>query len=420
MMRVLTCTFTCCPPGTQNFRGGEDLLGWNLLNQIARFHQVWTITHAPDRSSIEEGLKAEPQPNIHFQYVGLPSPLRPLLRIQGGHQFYYHLWQVKAYFAARRIHREIHFDLFHHITYANDWLANFIGAFLPVPYIRGPGGGAHRTPKGFEKEYSITGRLWEKVRSLGQWVFRHDPFFLIGQRRARAILVCNHESMSRIPHKWVHKAHLYPVSGVSSQDLAHSSPSRTNQREFRVLSAGTLIRVKGFGLAIKTFKKFVDLHPGAHFSIIGSGPEETRLRTLVRREQLQDKVHFLGWKPHHELISEMASHDVFLFPSLRDGGGTVVIEAMAAGMPVICLDTGGPGVHVTPETGLKVAASSPRQAVDDLALALQQLYLDEKLRLNLGTAARERAQQLYLWDRLGERLMEIYQEGLNPNVTAKV
>jgi glycosyltransferase involved in cell wall biosynthesis len=108
----------------------------------------------------------------------------------------------------------------------------------------------------------------------------------------------------------------------------------------------------------------------------------------------------------------MRSCDVFLFPSLRDGGGLVVVEAMAAGKPVICLDLGGPGLHVTKGCGIKVPASSPEQAVRDLAEALGQLYQDPELRLRMGRAARERAARLYHWDRLGERMLEIYQDAL--------
>ena len=412
-LRVLACVFACCPPGKPGFGGGEDLLGWSLLKQIARFHDVWALTCSKNRSSLEEALREESIASIQLCYVDLPSWLRPLLRFQGTHQFYYHLWQLKAYFAANRLHQRYAFDLFHQITYANDWLASFIGAFLPVPYVRGPGGGGHRTPKGFEGEYPLGGRFWERVRSLGQWIFRHDPFFIRGQSRASAILVCNRESLSKIAAKWSHKAHLFPVSGISSQDLALASSEQAGNGRFRVLSAGTLIRVKGFGLAIKAFKEFADRHPASEFSIIGTGPEEARLRALVRRLRLLDRVHFLPWLAREELLARMAYHDVFLFPSLRDGGGTVVVEAMAVGRPVVCLDTGGPGLHVTDECGLKVPPVSRQQAVRDLAGALERLYLDQELRLKLGKAARERAEQMYHWDRLGERLMEIYEQALN-------
>ena len=196
--KILTCTFTCCPPGKPGFTGGEDILGWNLLKQITRHHEVWSLTNTEDRASIEQALKEEQNPNLKFSYVGLPRWLHPLLKVQGGHQFYYFLWQIRAYFESRRLHRQQSFELFHHITYANDWMASYIGALLPVPYVRGPGGGAHKTPRGLASEYRVGGRLWEWVRTCGQWLSRHDPVFLRGQSRASALLLCTHESLSLI------------------------------------------------------------------------------------------------------------------------------------------------------------------------------------------------------------------------------
>ena len=410
--RILTCAFTCCPPGVPGFTGGEDVLGWNLLKQIARCYEVWVLTHAEDRQSIEIALEQEPVLNLNFHFVDLPHVLRPLLRIQGGHQFYYYLWQVIAFLAARRLHRELGFTLFHHITYANDWMASFIGAFLPIPYIRGPGGGAHRTPKGFEKEYSLSGRLWEKVRVLGQWLFRHDPVFIKGQARSQVILVCNREAMSAMPKRWTDKVQLFPVNGISSRDLDLAGEDHVVDSQFRVLSAGSLIRVKGFSLAIRAFQKFAEIYPSSTFSIIGSGPEESRLRDVVKRTHLETNVQLVPAVPRDELLAKMASCDVFLFPSLRDGGGAVVIEAMSAGKPVVCLDVGGPAMHVTEDCGIKIEPRSPKDAAHQLARALERLRQDESLRLKLGRGARERAEQVYHWDRLGERLMEVYQHAL--------
>ena len=408
--RILACAFTCLPPGIPGFRGGEDILGWNLVEQIARFHEVWVLTYAGDRSSIEQILKGNPTPNVHFRYVGLPRWLGPLLKIQGGHQIYYYLWQVRSFWAARRLHKDLKFNLFHHITYANDWMASFIGALLPIPYIRGPGGGAHRTPTSLQKEYTFGGRVWEKVRSIGQWLFRHDPIFLIGQNRASAILLCNRDSVVSLPKRWKHKVHLFPVSGVSTHDLSFSAAATADRSQFHVLSAGSLIRVKGFALAIRAFSEFSCNHPESRLSIVGSGPEDLRLRHLVRETGVAGKVELAGAKPRDQLLHQMAACDVFLFPSLRDGGGTVVIEAMAVGKPVVCLDIGGPGMHITDECGIKITPSSPEATVHELAQALERLYLDHELRSRLGEAARERAEQNYHWVKLGDRLNEIYQE----------
>ena len=81
---------------------------------------------------------------------------------------------------------------------------------------------------------------------------------------------------------------------------------------------------------------------------------------------------------------------------------------MAVGKPVVCLDAGGPGLHINEDCGIKITPASPEDTAHDLAQALERLYLDEELRIELGEAARQRVYQMYHWDRLGERLMEIY------------
>jgi glycosyltransferase involved in cell wall biosynthesis len=285
---------------------------------------------------------------------------------------------------------------------------------LPIPFIRGPGGGTNRVPRSLLREYTIRGRLWEYIREVARWVLQHDPFFVLGQRRARAILICNRESMKRLPLKWRPKAVTFPVNGVTSTDLALQASSATDgvKGKFKVLTAGRLTRPKGFTLALKAFSKFVEKNPESTLEIVGDGPDQSYLVDLVKRYQLEAQVRFRAWMPRQDLLAEMAGSDVFLFPSLRDGGGAVVVEALAAGTPVVCLDLGGPGLHVTDECGIKVVPESHAQTIQQLALALSRLYSDPSLCQTLGIAARRRAETLYRWDRLGERLMEIYERAL--------
>ena len=412
-LRVLTCAFACCPPGTPGFRSGEDFLGWNLLKQIGKFHEVWALTYAPNRPSIEEVTDREGITNIHFRYVDLPPWLRWMLRVQGCHQIYYHLWQMRAYILARSLNKQHRFHIFHHITYANDWLASFVGAFLPLPYIRGPGGGAHRTPHGLQGEYPLSGRIWELIRTIGQKVLRRDPIYVKGHRRASTILVCNRESMEQLPANWAKKAEIFPVSGITSSDFRiDEQPKIGGDTHFKLLSAGTLIKIKGFGLAIRAFGAFHELYPDSSLTIVGSGPESPRLTSIVSQLGIEDSVHFLDWMPRDQLLSQMAKCDAFLFPSLRDGGGTVVVEAMAMGRPVVCLDNGGPGMHITEEYGIKVTPGTQEDTVQGLRLALERLHQNEDLRMTMGQAARVRALEFYEWDALGERLANIYQRAL--------
>ena len=322
---------------------------------------------------------------------------------------------MRAFIAAMGLNKQHRFDIFHHVTYANDWLASFVGALLPLPYIRGPGGGAHRTPKGLRGEYPFLGRVWELIRRFGQNVLRHDPIYIKGQRRASTILVCNRESMEQLPRNWSKKAEIFPVSGISSRDFDIDQPEEdADPSHFKLLSAGSLIKIKGFGLAIKAFSAFHQLNPNSSLTIVGSGPEGSRLHGLVETLGLENSVHFQNWMPRNQLLLEMAKCHAFLFPSLRDGGGTVVVEAMAMGKPVVCLDNGGPGMHITEEYGIKVTPGSQVETVEGLRSALERLHQDEKLRITMGKAAKIRALEFYEWDKLGERLASIYEKALVP------
>ena len=426
-LRLLACAFTCSPSGNPQLGHGEAVLGWNLVTQLARFYDVHVLTHPSNRERIEKARQVLALPTVSFHYFDLPRWLAVLRKLQGCFQLYAYLWQVKAYFVARRLHRMVRFDAFHHLTYANDWAASFVGALLPIPYLRGPCGGAQQTPRQFLSEYAWHNRFWERLRAGMGWVLRHDPFFILGQARARKILVCNRESLQAVPRRFQRKAMLFPVNGISPEDLALIASrngfgasrggraidaSAMPANEFRILSAARLIALKGYGLAIRAFKPFADRHADAKMVIVGEGPDLRRLEKLVHSLQLSDQVCFPGWMDRSALVADMCTCDVFLFPSLRDGGGAVVVEAMAAGVPVICMDLAGPGMHVTEECGIKIPALSPHETIELMAQALERLYQDKELRIKMGQAGRARAEQVYNWDHLGERLLAIYQEVL--------
>jgi len=426
-LRILTCAYACVLEEGAPVVGGEAVLGWNIVRQIGRFHQVWVLTAASNRPGIEAELQRQAQPNLTFVYIEIPRWLRPFLTFLGGIQFYAYLWQIQAYRVARKLHAQVKFDAFHHVTYANDWMASYVGGLLPVPYLRGPGGGAHRTPPAFLKEYSFTARLWERFRSIMQWVLRHDPIFLRGQRRARVILLCNREATEAVPPRLKSKVQLFPVNGISAEDLqifsgvngngssaaapVQDRPGLSNPA-FHVFSAGKLLGLKGYPLAIRAFALFAQDHEDVEFTIVGDGPERARLESLVRNLGLERQVHLKKWMARQELLDLMRHADTFLFPSLRDGGGAVVVEAMAAGLPVVCMDLAGPGLHVTEECGVKIPARSPDETIELMAKALERLYHNRSLCMKMGQAGRMRAEQVYSWDHLGERLLRIYEEVL--------
>ncbi|MER3439254.1 MAG: hypothetical protein C4346_17615 [Chloroflexota bacterium] len=178
--------------------------------------------------------------------------------------------------------------------------------------------------------------------------------------------------------------------------------------QLRLLFVGRLIDLKGVHLALQALAQLPPDVSAATLTVVGDGPERARLEVLAHRLGIAHRVRFAGQLPRDRVLACYQDHDVLLFPTLRDSGGFVVMEAMASGLPVICLALGGPAMAVSDETGIRVRALDPSQVVDDLAVAIARLARDPELRHRMGEAARMRAEREYSWDRKGELLRELY------------
>ncbi|MGQ9621732.1 MAG: glycosyltransferase family 4 protein, partial [Bacteroidales bacterium] len=150
-----------------------------------------------------------------------------------------------------------------------------------------------------------------------------------------------------------------------------------------------MIYIKGFHLSIKAFVEAAKKKPDMSFKVIGDGIERKNLAQISVHEKLSDRIFFLGNVSREIVINEMHKSDIFLFPSF-EGGGMVVLEAMAAGLPIVCLEYGGPGEMVTDECGFKIKPVTPEQTIKDLADALLKLANDPELRKKMGEAGRRR------------------------------
>jgi len=168
----------------------------------------------------------------------------------------------------------------------------------------------------------------------------------------------------------------------------------------RIISIGRLLHWKGFHLGLRAFAR-ADL-PGTEYWIVGDGPERRRLQTLAEALGVENRVRFWGYLSREETLAKLVQCQILIHPSLHDSGGGACLEAMAAGLPVVCLDLGGPAVLATKETALAVPAISPEQASHDLADALERLAKDPALRLRIGEAAQEKVKREYSWEMKGQ------------------
>ncbi len=148
---------------------------------------------------------------------------------------------------------------------------------------------------------------------------------------------------------------------------------------------------------------------------MGEGPERERFETLAQTLGVGDKVKFFGRLPRQATLEKLAQSHVLVHPSLHDSGGWVCLEGMAAGRPILCLDLGGPAVQVTDDTGFRIAAQTPEQAIQDLSQAMGQLAQDSNLRKAMGEAGKKLVREQYSWQAKGLQISQLYQELCAPS-----
>lgn len=410
--KVLVSAYACHPePSTAHFPG-EAILGWHLAREIARFADLHLITWAFNRDGVEGTLYGGDGRAAAIHYVDLPRRLYETLRDRHlGTRIYYYLWQKAAARAAVGLHARESFDLFHQITFSNDWMPSYIAPALPVPFVWGPIGGGQKVPRELMGTMARRDRREERSRVFLQNVWRATPARRRAARKASAILVCNKETKA-VLSRWGDKIVDFPVNGIRSEDIP-AAPEPAGRRDgFRLLYVGRFDPIKGLPLALEALRILLGIAPSTTLELVGEGPERKRLEALAKRLGVADRLVWTPWSPRPEIFEKMRRSDVFLFPSMRDGGGAVVVEAMANGLPVVCLDLAGPALHVRDEYGVKVPSGRPEEVAAALACAVGRFWCDPGLRARMGAAARERAASFYEWGRLGEKLRGIYDDAL--------
>jgi glycosyltransferase involved in cell wall biosynthesis len=341
--------------------------------QISRYYEVWVITRANNRESIELALTERALDNVHWIYLDLPKWARFWKRGKSGLYLYYYLWQFLVYFVARRLRPRVTFDIVHHVTFGSFWSPSFL-SLLPIPFVWGPIGAGLPAPRSFWKDFSFRGKVNELMRAVALFAARLDPFRTITEDKACMILAVSAGTAKEFTPDNQRKVALFSGVGIDPNEFEElEKPAPSESGPFTVLCVGRLVHWKGFALAIKAFAIFHEDYSDSRLWIVGEGPEKAKLTALVTSLGLCECVHFKGELPRAGYLELVRHSNVFLYPSLHEPGAFVIIESMASQKPVVCLDLGEPAFLVNEKTGIKIHVGSPVQVANDLAKALELL-----------------------------------------------
>jgi glycosyltransferase involved in cell wall biosynthesis len=408
-LRILLSAYACEPD-----RGSEPGIGWQWATRLARCgHEVHVITRANNADAIARAMAEEPIPNLHFEYFDLPTWARFWKRGGRGVQLYYFLWQLATFPLASRLHRKNRFDVVHHITFGVFRHPSCL-AFLDAPFVFGPVGGGERAPMSLRRGLPFKASVSEVVRDLANVYARIDPLLRSVLKRTAKILCKTEETRSCMPRTYRPQCEVFLEIGTeqarnkSEWSISREQTNRENGNALRVLYVGRLIYLKGLHLALPAFARLLQTRPDARFTIVGSGPQADELRRISEQLDIEHAVEWVPWLPRAQVLETYPQHDVFLFPSFHDSSGNAVLEAMTAGLPVVCLKRGGPATIVDAFSGICIEADEPTTAIQQLGDALRLLAGNPLLREHLARGAFTRANNYFSWRNQVERMNALY------------
>jgi glycosyltransferase involved in cell wall biosynthesis len=230
-------------------------------------------------------------------------------------------------------------------------------------------------------------------------------------RDATLILCANEDTAVRVPKPFQSKVRTMLETGMAAvESKPVTKPDATAAP--RLMWVSRFVAIKGAPLVLRAFALALKQHPNLRLTMVGDGPDTTKVRRLAARLGLRTKVEWTGKVSLAEVKLLLPQHDIFLFTSLRDTSGNVLLEAMAAGLPAVTLRHHGAAMIATDETALRVPPTSAAETNNNFADAIFRLASDPDLRARMGEAARHRINDVYAWPGKAEVMSTIYREAV--------
>src|SRR5438067_8306274 len=270
----------------------------------------------------------------------------------------------------------------------------------PIPFVIGPLNGGLPFVKGFSQAKNE--RQWiSGLRNLHRFL----PFARSTYRHAAAIIAASSQTCAEFA-VYRDKLFFVPEPGIARSLCNDNSRIPEPGAKLELIFVGGLVPRKGCDLALRAAAPLLrrDL---ARFTIVGNGPERSRLEQLTRALGIEKAVFFCGWLSHVEVLRRLRSADVFVFPSLRDNGAGVVFEALASGAVPVVADFGGPGDIVHPEVGYKVPLTNENEIVAGIEKILMELANEPARLKRLRRQAMSYVRECLTWEAKAQSVSRI-------------
>ena len=393
------------------------LVGWSLATALRQVAEVHIVTQIRNRDAFLRAGLTEGQDFTAINSEAIAGPmsrLAGLLRMGTGkgwtmttaitalsYPYFEHLlWKT---FGPRL--RAGEFDLVHRVTPLSPTVQSPVAArcrAAGVPFVLGPLNGGVPWPAGFDAERRREREWLSYVRG----AYKLLPGRGSTLAAASAILCGSRHTQGEIPARHQAKTVWLPENAID--------PARFNQVAAQDLSLplrgcfiGRLVPYKGPDMLIEAAAPL--LREGRLLlDIIGDGPMRGALEAQAAALGAPGAVTFHGNLPHARVQDVAVRANLLTFPSIREFGGGVVLEAMALGVVPLVVDYAGPGELVTDTVGLKIPVGTRAEIVARLQARLAALVADPSALPGLAAAARQQALRDFTWPAKARQVAQVY------------
>jgi glycosyltransferase involved in cell wall biosynthesis len=410
-MNILLSAYSINPKS-----GSEPGVAWSFVRELVKEHTLYVVTRAKNKPALEEELATNDyQGRLHFYYFDVPIFSKMYKTASISEHLYYFIWQMGLLLGARKIFRRHPIDLVHHVTLGAFRIPSFL-VFYNKPLIFGPVGGGETYPFSIKKSFPIKFILTELLRDLVNQLFVLNPFLLYTFSKSTLIVCRTKQTLNLIPKRFHYKCMI--EIGIGAKENASVLPepmadeAKATKSPLKILYAGRPLYWKGLHFVIAAFAQIRQQYSDVEFNVIGSGNNKWA-KAVAARYGVLHTINWLGRVDNQKLEHLYRTSDMLTFPSLREAGGAVAVEALYYSLPVLCLDLGGPCQIVNNNWGMVIKTGNKTQAelVQDIAGKITDVYHSREKLISMKANSRKEIPE-YSMNRIVER---IYQ---NPLVIA--
>jgi glycosyltransferase involved in cell wall biosynthesis len=386
--------------------GSEPGNTWNFAWHLAGTHEVTLLSHPQHRARVEAELEKHPRPTLKIHWVTLSERIDPWHpeKSEKGLKLHYLFWQREAAKLAGQLCEAEAFDVAHHFSWGTVNAPPLLHK-LPIPVVWGPIGGGQALPLAFRRYFK--GHLkGEILRHVTQSILPLAPSMRRMARAADVVLCTNQETRRLLDRAGARRVELFLDNGLPPGYCDRATADRNPLNVMKLLWAGRCEPRKALPVGLEAIAQ---VKQPVQLIVAGDGPSKEAWQRRAAELGVNDRVEFLGrvpWATMNRLFDEA---DAFLFTSLRDSFGSVVLEAMGHGLPIVTLNHQGVRDFVPAEGGFKVSVESPERTTRELAQAIDALAQNPQRRMAMGQASLDFA-RTETWDRRAARLVALYDD----------